>query len=108
MEENVYAREGQMDISKVLAELQRDGVSREDVERAATRLVADAVYAQDSQASLARWFGSALANGGTVQEVLGWSARIEAVAVEDVAKALKWLNKRRAVSGFLLKDQAAA
>ncbi len=106
--EGVSLEELERGVDEVLAELQRDGVSREDVERAATRLVADAVYAQDSQASLARWFGSALANGGTVQEVLGWSARIEAVAVEDVAKALKWLNKRRAVSGFLLKDQAAA
>ena len=59
----------------------RDGVSREDVDRAATRLVADAVYAQDNQTSLARWFGAALANGGTVEDVLGWSARIEAVTV---------------------------
>ena len=44
-----------------IAELKHDGVSAEDVARASTRLVAEAVYAQDNQASLARWFGAALA-----------------------------------------------
>lgn len=95
-------------IDAVLAEVARDGVSREDVDRAATRLVADAVYAQDNQASLARWFGAALANGETVDDVLGWSARIEAVTVEDVAKAMKWLDRKRAVTGYLLKEEASA
>ena len=95
-------------IDATLAEMTCEGVSRADVDRAATRLVADAVYAQDNQASLARWFGAALANGETVDDVLSWSARIEAVTVEDVAKAMKWLDKRRAVTGYLLKDEAAA
>jgi len=94
-------------IDKVLAEVARDGVSAADVARASTRLVADAVYAQDNQASLARWFGAALANGETVQDVLGWSARMEAVTVEDVAKAMKWLDRKRAVTGYLLKSDAA-
>jgi hypothetical protein len=40
--------------------------------------------------------------------VLGWSERIEAVTPGDVANALKWLQKRRAVTGLLLKDEAAA
>ena len=106
--EGVSLDELERGLDDVLDELRRDGVSREDVDRAATRLVADAVYAQDNQTSLARWFGAALANGGTVEDVLGWSARIEAVTVDDVAKAVKWLQKRRAVSGFLLKDEAAA
>jgi len=106
--EGVSLEELERGLDDVLAELKRDGISAADVERASTRLVADAVYAQDNQASLARWFGAALANGGTVQDVLGWSARIEAVTPEDVAKAMKWLQKRRAVSGFLLKDEAAA
>jgi zinc protease len=106
--EGVSLEELERGVDDVLAELRRDGMSGEDVERASTRLVADAVYAQDNQTSLARWFGAALANGGTVQDVLGWSARIEAVTVEDVAKAMKWLQKRRAVTGYLLKDEAAA
>jgi zinc protease len=105
--EGVSLEELERGVDEVLAELRRDGVSAEDVARASTRLVADAIYAQDSQVALARWFGAALASGGNVQDVLGWAARIEAVGVEDVAKAMQWLNKRRAVSGFLLKEQAA-
>jgi zinc protease len=106
--EGVSLEELERGVDDVLAELRRDGMSPEDVERASTRLVADAVYAQDNQTSLARWFGAALANGGTVQDVLGWSARIEAVTAEDVASAMKWLQKRRAVTGYLLKDEAVA
>ena len=98
--EGVSLDELERGLDDVLDELRRDGVSREDVDRAATRLVADAVYAQDNQMSLARWFGAALAIGGTVEDVLGWSAPIEAVTVDDVAKAAKWLTEARAVTGF--------
>ena len=72
------------------------------LQRAKTRLVADAVYAQDSQASLARWYGEALATGLTVADVEAWPARMEAVTADAVAAAARqWLDKRRAVTGFL-------
>jgi zinc protease len=80
------------------------GVTEEEVERAKTRLIADSVFAQDSQATLARWFGSALTSGLTVEQVLNWPDRIRAVtpaAVRDVAR--KWLDKRRSVTGYLIK-----
>jgi zinc protease len=105
--EGVGLEELERALDAAIAELKRDGVSPEDVARASTRLVAEAVYAQDNQASLARWFGAALANGETVDDVLSWSARIEAVTPEDVAKAIQWLERRRSVTGFLLKEEAA-
>ena len=37
--------------------------SAEELERAKTRLIADAVYAQDNQVSMARWYGTALTTG---------------------------------------------
>ena len=49
----------------------------------------------------------ALACGETVADVAAWSDRIEAVAIEDVRKAVKWLDRRRAVTGFLLPQAAA-
>ena len=77
-----------------------------DFRRAKTRLVADAVYAQDSQVALARWYGAALATGETIDEVAGWSDRIEAVTIDDVvAVARKWLDKRRSVTGFLQRGE---
>ncbi|MCW2282465.1 zinc protease [Rhodoblastus acidophilus] len=95
-------------IDDVLAELFRDGISAEDLNRSVTRLIADSIYAQDSQMALARWFGASLAIGGTVENVLGWSRRVEVVTREDVAAATKWLDRKRAVTGYLLKDEQAA
>ncbi|MDE2364700.1 MAG: insulinase family protein [Hyphomicrobiales bacterium] len=82
--------------------------SEKDFNRAKTRLVADAVYAQDSQMALARWYGAALATGETIDDVAGWTDRIEKVTREDVvAVARKWLDKRRAVTGYLAVGEAA-
>ena len=78
-----------------------------DLQRARTRLVADAVYAQDSQATLARWYGAALTTGQTTDDVAEWPDRIDAVSAEDVrSAAATWLVKRRAVTGFLLPEAA--
>ena len=84
-----------------------DLIAPEDFERAKSRLVADAIYARDSQFALARWYGAALACGETVADVAAWSDRIEAVAIEDVRKAVKWLDRRRPVTGLLLPQAAA-
>ena len=85
-----------------------EGVSEEDLERGKTRLVAEAVYAQDSQAALARWYGASLATGQTLADVQGWPARIESVTVEQVVSAAKtWLDRRRAVTGFLSHPEPA-
>jgi len=87
-----------------------EGVSADELERGKTRLVAEAVYAQDSQVSLARWYGASLATGQTIADVQAWPARIEAVTAEAVLAAAKtWLDRRRAVTGFLTHpDQQAA
>ncbi|MGO9675232.1 MAG: M16 family metallopeptidase [Methylocella sp.] len=88
-------------IDAVIAEVAAHGVNEADFRRAKTRLVADAVYAQDSQASLARWYGAALATGLSIADVAAWPARIEAVTLDDVKKAALWLDKKRGVTGFL-------
>jgi zinc protease len=86
-----------------------EGVVAEDLERGKTRLVADAIYAQDSQATLARWYGSSLATGQSLADIQGWPQRIEAVTPEAViAAAQQWLDRRRAVTGFLTHPETAA
>jgi zinc protease len=78
-----------------------------ELARAKTQLVADAVYARDSQATLARMYGSTLAIGGEVRDVETWPERIDAVTAEEViAAARKRLTPRIAVTGYLLKDAA--
>jgi zinc protease len=96
------------DIGAVVAEIVEKGVDAAELARAKTRLIADTVYAQDSQTSLARIYGSALATGSTVASVASWPDDIEAVSAEAVRDAARrWLDPRRTVSGYLIKDEAA-
>jgi zinc protease len=89
-------------INEVVAQVARDGVTEVDLIRAKNRLVAEAIYAQDNQATLARWYGASLAIGLGLDDVALWPDRIEAVTGEDVKKAALYLDKRRGVTGFLL------
>jgi zinc protease len=89
-------------IDAVIAHVAAEGVNEADFHRAKTRLIADAIYAQDNQAALARWYGASLATGLAVEDVAQWPDRIEAVTAADVKSAARWLDKRRSVTGFLL------
>ena len=95
--------EAEMDA--VIAQIIDKGITNEELERTKTRLIADAVYAQDNQASMARWYGTALTTGGTVNDVRHWPDRIRAVTADQVKDAAQqWLDKRRSVTGYLIKD----
>lgn len=94
-------------IDKVVTRLAETGIDAADLARAKTRLVADAIYAQDSQAALARWYGASLTTGLSLDDIAQWPARIEAVSAEDVLAAMRWLEKRRGVTGFLLPAEAS-
>ena len=48
----------------------QNAVRAEDLERVKTQLIAAAIYAQDNQASLARWYGAALTTGLTMCRVI--------------------------------------
>ncbi len=95
-------------VADVIADVARHGVKAEDLARAKTRLIADAIYAQDNQASLAQWYGASLCTGSTLDDILQWPARIDAVNAEAVrAACAKWLDVRRSVTGFLLPAEKA-
>jgi zinc protease len=92
-------------LDTVVADVADNGVRPDELERAKVRQIADAVYAQDNQAMLARWYGSALTSGTTVEQLQAWPDHIRAVtadAVRDAARA--WLDKRRSVTGYLVKE----
>lgn len=92
-------------IDGVIAEIIENGVTEQELERAKTRLIADAVYAKDNQATMARWYGAALASGFTVEQVRTWPDRVKAVKAQAVRDAARtWLEKRRSVTGYLLKE----
>ena len=90
-------------IDAVIADIREQGVTADELSLAKNRLIADAVYAQDNQAALARWFGAALATGETVEMVRRWPEDIRAVsadAVRDAARTL--LDSRASVTGYLV------
>jgi zinc protease len=89
----------------VIAQIIDKGVTDEELERTKTRLIADSVYAQDNQASMARWYGAALTTGASVNDVRHWPDRVRAVTADQVRDAARqWLDKRRSVTGYLIKD----
>jgi zinc protease len=94
---------------RILAKFLKGGVDAGALERAKTRLIADAVYARDSQSDLARWYGSSLAIGQTLGDVEEWPAKIDAVTAEAVIEAgRRWLDRKPAVTGHLLPPVSEA
>ncbi len=82
-----------------------DGITEEELERAKNTLVADAIYARDSQQAMAYSIGAAITTGLTVEDFLAWPDRISAVTAEQVnAAAHKYLVRDRAVTGILLPE----
>ena len=68
-------------------------------------MIADATYAQDNQATMARWYGQALMTGATVEDVKKGPGRIRAVTAQQVQDAARqFLDKKRSVTGYLIKD----
>jgi zinc protease len=100
------ALEGAVD--ETIARIPADALDADAIARAKTRLVAETIYASDSQSSLARIYGSALAIGETIEEVRRWPADIEAVTRDDLtAAAERYLAAPRSVTGFLRHAPAA-
>jgi zinc protease len=92
-------------IDRVIADASQNPARAEDLERVKTQLIAEAIYAQDNQATLARWYGGALTTGLSIADIRSWPDRIRAVTAEQVrAAAQKWLDKKRSVTGYLIKD----
>ena len=89
----------------VIATVVDEGLSADELERAKSRMIADVIYDQDNQSTLARWYGTALTTGMTVESVHTWPDRIRAVTADTVrAAARQYLDKRRSVTGYLVKE----
>jgi zinc protease len=89
----------------VLNDVIEHGITADELDRAKTGLIADAVYAEDNQATLARWYGAGLTTGQTVAQISGWPDRVRAVTAAQVQDAARhWLDIRRSVTGYLVKS----
>jgi zinc protease len=96
-------------IDAVLDDLIENGVTEEELADAKNLLIADTIYAVDSQTRLARIFGVALTSGQTVQDVQQWPQRIGQVTLEQVREvARKFLRIEASVTGLLLPPEQTA
>jgi zinc protease len=92
-------------IDSVLTDVIAHGVTADELDSSKNRLIADAIYAQDNQATLARWYGGALASGETVAMVQAWPDHVRAVTADAVQQAARqWLDRRHSVTGYLVKS----
>ncbi len=95
-------------VDSVIAEIAQNPVPAADLERVKTQLVAEAIYAQDNQATMARWYGGGLTTGLSIEDIRSWPDRIRTVTAEQVRTAAQtWLQKKRSVTGYLIKDNGA-
>lgn len=94
---------------EIVADLARDGITDAELTRAKTSLLASVIFAQDSQDSLARIFGSALTTGSTVADVQVWPSRIAAVTADDVRDAARtFLQSTGTVTARLRESEPTA
>ena len=95
----------------VMVEVQKaldDGFTDEEVVRARNKLAAQAIYARDSQSTMANIFGSTLAEGGTIEQVLSYPDDIRSVTTEEAIAAVRTVfgSDRHYIEARLLPAEA--
>ena len=95
-------------VDEVIAQYLRDGPTDAELARAKSRLAAAAIYARDSQESLANVFGSSLAEGESMDQIVSWPDRIEAVTRAEAMEIVRQtLDINGSVTGWLLPVEEA-
>jgi zinc protease len=88
-----------------IARIVKDGVTADELEKARNRFLKSVIFARDSQAGMARIYGSTLSTGQTVKDIQEWPDRIQAVKVEDIkAVAQRYLADAHSVTSYLMPE----
>jgi len=105
--EGVSLAEAEADLDRVVAQFMADGVDMEALERIKMQIRASEIYAQDSVDGRARRYGTALTSGLSVADVQAWPDILQATTAEQIMAAAEMvLDKRRAVTGWLMREGA--
>ncbi|MFW6024657.1 MAG: M16 family metallopeptidase [Dichotomicrobium sp.] len=95
-------------VNRIVGDIAENGVSEDELERARRAAIAELVYNYDSQTSMARIYGYALATGRSVEDIANHPQRLAKVSMEDVAAAAKkYLQAERSVTAKLIPDPEA-
>jgi zinc protease len=91
---------------EVIATFLREGPTPAELARAKSSLAAAAIYARDSQESLANIYGASLATGESIDDVVTWGEDVEAVTSEEALEmARAALDLDASVTGWLLPEE---
>lgn len=102
----VSLEELEVEVDRVIADVAENGISEDALRRSKDSVIAQAIYSQDSQQTLARIVGAALSTGRTLDDVQTWPQRVQRVTAEEVRRAArKTLDKSRSVTGYLKPTQ---
>ena len=97
------------EVDAVLADVIKNGVKADELERARASVLAGTVYMQDNQFSLADLFGVKLVTGSSFEEIRHLPEKIAKVNGEDIqVAARRWLQPEASVTGYLLQKQEEA
>ncbi len=75
-------------MDEVVADFLASGPTEAQLSRTKTSMAASAIYAQDDQVTMARIFGSGLAVGRTIDQIMGWQDAVANVSADDARAAL--------------------
>lgn len=90
-----------------IARIIRDGVSETELDQARNRYLKAVIFARDSQAGMARIYGSSLSIGQTIEDIQNWPEIIKAVTVEQIKDvATRYLVEDQSVTSYLLPPNA--
>jgi len=88
----------------VIAEVAQNAVRARISSASKTQLIAEAIYAQDNQASLGRWYGAALTTGLSVDDVRAGRIASAPSPPTRCAPPRKNAGEERSVTRYLIKD----
>ena len=95
-------------MDQVVQQFLHDGPTDAELTRAKSNLEAAAIYARDDQEQLANIYGSSLAEGETLDQIVTWPHQIEAVTHDSALAALRaTLDLNASVTGYLLPPEHA-
>lgn len=76
-------------VTAELAKILEAGFSDEDIERVRNAMAAEAIYARDSQQSMANLFGGWVAIGGSIEDLMSYPDDVRAVTTEQALAAVR-------------------
>jgi zinc protease len=92
-------------VDVILADILKNGVTQQELDRVRNKALAEEVYLLDDQASLARIFGVGLTTGLSVKQLLDRDAQTAQVTLADIKQAaFNVIQLRRSVTGVLMPE----